>query len=217
MTRMRMLLFGAAVVSSMTAGCAAKGPVKFQAIQVSGEKVAMPEGTRVNPAEWPNACRLLTKDEIKSMLPQAGVSSESKRVKFIGPGAPKSEAPAGQCVYLLSLPGTTTSYRSMIWVDIVAIGDTRPLATVADFSSTATVTDHGNSLGPQQCVTTRSPSSSQPNLYCRQGPLTFALSGSPLKKASIEGASTEAERDEIWYQKAVIPTAKAVAAKVSGP
>ena len=224
----RRAIVAAALACLGVSGCGPQGPVQFGSLEMSGGRVDMPEtrpGQLVPVEEWPDACQLLTEDEVKSLLPQAGIDSRSVQVEVIGLGAGAQEglAPAGQCDFELSLPGTDSSHHAQIWVNVQAVGDPSRIELSLDGSGGdedegdqgLKREDHGSSLGPQQCLTLGEPDESlTPTLRCRQGPLEFDVRGAAGAQTDIPGAANNPARNRIFYSKVIMPSVEAVAAKV---
>lgn len=209
------------------AGCGASGPVEFGTVEPSGDKVKITANTYGNLAaadQWPDACDLLTDDEIDSVLPQADVDHHASGVKVIGSERTET-APDGQCDFEIGLPGTTNTHLVQVWVNIVAVGDPSMVATRIDDPKdtestseerTAPRTDLGTSLGAQRCFRQDSQYDDTwtPYLYCRQGPVGFSLNASVDPKTDIRASGGQAGKTRLFFDRALTQFPKAVAAKL---
>lgn len=207
-------------------GCSS-GPVEFGTVKPSGDKVKITANTYGNLApadQWPNACDLLTDDEIESVLPQASVDHGASGIKIIG-SEDTQTAPQGQCEYEIGLPGTTNNHPVQVWVDLVAVGDPSMVATRIDHpeatESTATERDTprkdlGTSLGTQKCLRQGHDGDARwtPYLYCRQGPVGFSINAVVDPKADIKAGGGDAGHTRLFFDKAVKQFPKAIAAKL---
>lgn len=218
----------AVLAGVLVTGCGPQGPVEFGSLEVSGEAVTVPEitpGQRVPPEQWPNACQLVTEDEVTSLLPQAGVGADSRQVRIVDltTGEEQGVARAGSCTFTVRLPGAGRSDPAQIFVSIVAVGD--PLLMVDSLDSPTDLfgqessndnrQDHGSDLGPERCFTLGEATAPflTPVLRCRHGAMQFDLSGAAAQ-AEIPSADDDPSRNQAYYEKVVLPLAEAVAAKM---
>jgi hypothetical protein len=226
--RVRGHIIVAVLAGSLVNGCGPQGPVEFGSLDLSGEAVTVPEitpGQRVPPEQWPNACELVTASEITSLLPQAGVGADSRRVEVVNlaSGAQEGVAPAGDCTFTVRLPGAGRGDPAQIFVRIVSVGDPRivedsldnPRDLLGQESGGDDRQDHESDLGPERCFTLGEPSAPflTPVLRCRHDALQFDLSGAAAQ-AEIPGADDDLSRNQVFYEKVIIPLAEAVAAKI---
>lgn len=228
-TGARGRIIAAALAGALLTGCGPQGPVEFGSLEASGEIVTVPETTprqRVPPEQWPTACQLVTESEITSLLPQAKVSSSSRRVDVIdfATGEQVGVAPAGACTFEVRLPGAGRGDPAQIFVGIVAVGDPRVMERSLDSpprdlsgqqSGDDNRHDHGSDLGPRRCFTLGEASAPAltPVLRCRHEVLQFDLSGA-ASQAEIPGADDDPSRNRAFYENVIIPLAAAVADKI---
>ena len=225
----RRALVATAVCVMAVAGCGAGGPVRFGTIKPSGDKVTINadySGNLAPAAQWPNACDLLTDDEIESVLPQASVDSDPTEVKIIGSG-PTESAPKGECAYEIGLPGTTSAHPVQLWLELLAVGDPSVISgrldhpestpsTSDERGGAATRKDLHGSLGPQQCFRQRPRSDPEwtEYLFCQQGPVEFSLNAVTGGKADIQAGGGASAKAQALFDKAVVQFPKAIAAKL---
>lgn len=229
MIRAGRVLVIAMAIGLASTGCGTGGPVTFGTVEPSDDKLdisADATGQLVSTENWPNACDLLTGDEIESVLPQAGVDSTSADIKFIGGGETRI-APDGQCEYQVSLPGTTSSHPVQIWVELKEVGDPSRVASEIDNPSSGFSADDdddetedrkdlGGRLGPEQCYESPADHDVQwtPLLTCRQGPVGFSINAVTGGKVDIRGGGGQDGKTRTLYTKAIKQLPKAIAAKL---
>ncbi|WP_344454614.1 hypothetical protein [Actinomadura kijaniata] len=157
----------------------------------------------VNPAQWPNACDLLSKKELQAILPQAEAiktkasRSEVDRLDSSGRRVATDKAPHADCDYEVSLPHhiARDMYRwNNIWIRIEAIGDPAVVAKSFAIRKRGWQRDEDGDLkapGAEACFyyeqgsTWRMPDS----VMCHRGPLMFSIAVLrwPATFKSIEG------------------------------
>lgn len=65
--------------------CSGKEPLQFGTLKLSGKKIddAVPGNGVADPKDWPKACSLLEKSEVKSLLPNSKISFVGKKVEVL--------------------------------------------------------------------------------------------------------------------------------------
>ncbi|MEV3856006.1 hypothetical protein AB0J38_16985 [Streptomyces sp. NPDC050095] len=211
-------------------GCSKDVPaLKFGAAKPSGAKLAArsPANGSLPLAEWPNACTVLSDQEIEAVLPQAkDVKRQPIKVTILNfdplseaePGT-TGDVPTGGCKFTFGLPDKYESDgNSNIQVTFTAVADT-PLVRkhyeedLADARKDAPkykkeFRDLGTSLGPAGC---HSPDLSQGDLVCYQGPYQFEVSGS----STASGVGEYPKADRNWSDKVLRQIVRTLSARMN--
>ncbi|MFI0818135.1 hypothetical protein ACH4TX_16645 [Streptomyces sp. NPDC021098] len=170
---------------------------------------------KILPAdEWPDACSLVTQEDIAAILPDAEdirqadrpVSALSiKDFRTDSSWKESNRAPSGECDYVMRLPGETYS-ATQAWIRIDAVADPKLIADY--FERGAPGTNPGGSTGgADKCVMAFA---LDQNWTCRKGPLMFTVGGQTT--ATFEGKQDPAPFD--WRDKVTPELVRTVAAKV---
>ncbi|MER6100402.1 hypothetical protein ABT154_32045 [Streptomyces sp. NPDC001728] len=210
------------------AGCSNAPPaLEFGSAGPSGPKlVAQPaRGGSLPVAQWPNACEVLSEDEIRAILPQAtGFAREPVKVTLMNfnplePSAPGTtgDVAAGGCTYKFGLPSAYKSERnSSIRLTFTAIADPALVRQsyaedLAEAREEATrrnreFRDLGTSLGAAGCF--------QPDVSdgptCHRGPYQFEVDG----MSTADGVGEYAESDKNWSAKVLTEVVRTVSARI---
>jgi hypothetical protein len=138
----------------------------------------------VPPRKWPNACELLTQEDIEAIFPgvtdirqeKDGVESTTIEQFAVDP-KDKDErySPSGQCFYRFQLPGENHA-RSWVWVRIRAVADSDLTKRYYDgpLYLDYTIAASGGAKSAKNCNVT---SMSEGNLLCLGGPVIFEIGG----------------------------------------
>jgi hypothetical protein len=215
----RRVLTTAAMIAVLVliSSCSGKQPLQFGTLELSGKKIDNPApGSGVAaPKEWPKACSLLEKSELKSVLPNSKVSLISKKVEVLKGRDVDYVVPGGQCVVESHQPGGRPNYPDMVFIDVMAWGAPTAVRDRVSFTDSPSNKDLGSDLGPQQCAELGGADGSfTPTLRCFQGPLAFDVRGAVGAKTEIAGAASDSDEVMLWYQNVVKPVARAVGAHV---
>ncbi|MFB6632887.1 hypothetical protein ACFCWY_23630 [Streptomyces sp. NPDC056362] len=157
------------------AGCdSAPPPLEFGAAKPSGPKLAArpPANASLRLDQWPNACEVLSDDEIRAVLPQAtGFERDPVKVTIIdfdplsaaAPGT-TGDVPAGGCEIRFGLPSAYESaHNSSVRVTFTAVADAALVARhyaedledarkrAGEGTSRKEFRDLGTSLGTDGC------------------------------------------------------------------
>ncbi|MER7951520.1 hypothetical protein ABTY59_29405 [Streptomyces sp. NPDC096079] len=198
-------------------GCSSEPPpLEFGAAKPSGPRLAArpPANASLTLGQWPNACEVLSDEEIRAILPQAkDVAREPVKVTIIdfsplsesAPGT-TGDVPAGGCEFRFGLPAAYESaHNSSVKVTFTAIADpalvernyaedlTSAKKRAAEGTYKKEFRDLGTSLGTEGCFL---PDVSD-GPTCHQGPYQFEVSG--LSTADGVGEYPESERN--WSAK----------------
>lgn len=147
-------------------------------------EVRVDKGEIVPPRKWPNACELLTQQDIEAIFPgvdkihqEKGSVLSTTIEQYAADPKYKEEqySRSGQCFYRFRLPGENHA-RSWVWVRIRAVAD-RDLAKryydqglYLDYTIAA-------SGGPNSAKNCNATEMSEGNLICRSGPVIFEVGG----------------------------------------
>jgi hypothetical protein len=205
------------VLVMIISSCGGKEPLQFGTLELSGKKIdeTAPSSGVAPSDDWPDACSLLEKGEVKSLLPGAKVTLKSKDVKVLGGPRNGQIIPDGQCQVETDQPGGRRNYSDLVWVDVMAWGAPDAVQARVRTSDSPSNKDLGNTIGPEQCVEVGGADDSfTPTLRCSQGPLAFEVRGSVGSKTQIAGATSESDEVMLWYDNVVKPVARAVGAHV---
>lgn len=65
----------------LVSSCSGEEPLQFGTLELSGKKIddPAPSSGVADPKDWPEACSLLEKSEVKSLLPNSKISLVGKR------------------------------------------------------------------------------------------------------------------------------------------
>jgi hypothetical protein len=157
----------------------AKAPPPRRQIEVRVEK-----GKIVPPRKWPNACELLTKEDIEAIFPGADKIDQEKGSVLSTTIEQYSADPkyneeqytrSGQCFYRFRLPGENHP-RSWVWVRIRAVADLDLAKRFYDqgLYLDYTIAASGGANSAKNCNATEM---SEGNLLCRAGPIIFEVGG----------------------------------------
>lgn len=219
----------AATAVLLLAGCAE--PVEVGAARPSGAPLSLDISRNevVNPLEWPDACELLTDDEIIAILPPAeDITRQATPVEVLdfglmadNPGG--GTANSGSCAYEMKLPGDDNVTSS---IDITIVGVAHPKLIKRHFAEEKNKAkqdatsvdadppvDHGADLGADACYTTAPATtngSSTGTTTCRSGPLMFEVWGQTF--ATFADVPDDAAGQH-WQDRVVPEVIKTVAAK----
>ncbi|MER7540281.1 hypothetical protein ABTX77_36710 [Streptomyces sp. NPDC097704] len=199
------------------AGCSsAPPPLEFGAAKPSGPKLAAhPAANASLPlAEWPNACEVLSDEEIRAILPQAtDFARDPVKVTIIdfnplsesAPGT-TGDVPAGGCEFRFGLPSEYESeHNSSVKVTFTAIADpalvernyAEDLESARKRAAEGTYKkefrDLGTSLGTEGCFL---PDVSD-GPTCHQGPYQFEVSG----MSTADGVGEYPASNRNWSEK----------------
>ncbi|MFE5596259.1 hypothetical protein [Streptomyces sp. NPDC056549] len=218
MSRLNRWYLALAVAAPLAlAGCSsAPPPLEFGAAKPSGPKLAARPAANgsLTLDQWPNACEVLSDDEIRSILPQAtGFERDPVKVTIINfnplsesaPGT-TGDVPAGGCEFKFGLPSEYESeHNSNVKVTFTAIADaalvernySEDLKDARKRAGEGTYKkefrDLGTSLGTDGCFL---PDVSD-GPTCHQGPYQFEVSG--MSTADGVGEYPESKRN--WTEK----------------
>lgn len=171
---------------------------------------------KILPAnEWPDACSLVTQEDIAAILPdaediqQAGRPVSALSIKDFRADSSWKEsnrAPYGECDYVMRLPGETYS-ATQAWIRIDAVADPKLIADYFERGAPGTNSSEGTD-GADKCVMAFA---LDQNWTCRKGPLLFTVGGQTT--ATFEGMPDAAPFD--WRDKVTPELVRAVTAKVT--
>lgn len=188
-------------------GCSS-GP-EIESADPSDEKlrISVPVGGIAPASSWPDACRLLTDEEITAILPQAeGITRE--------PGSP-----SGRCDYRLVL--SDDDLGSTIGVRVTGVGDPqlidgrfeRERARPLDGAGGRSVGFRENGAECYAVDRDRTDTSGLSiALVCHQGPMMFEVSG--RTGAELEAVSEFDDPNDVWHRQVLPEVAKTIAAKI---
>lgn len=117
------------VVAAVGAGCSSAPPaVQFGTAEPSGSKlgVSAAAGDYLPAAQWPDACSLLTDQELRSVLPQTSEvarKQQSLDLHTIGAHGHTDHIPSAGCRITFRLPAKNSGTNSDIVLMIRDIGD----------------------------------------------------------------------------------------------
>jgi hypothetical protein len=170
-------------------------------------------GSIVPTKNWPDACELLTKDDIQAILPGATEIREERHVvntrtiEEFAANAPNFNDESkfgGSCLYLFQLPSEPHA-RSRVWVRILAVAD--PALIESYYKKVL----YASPMGPEHCGVT---GMFEGNLRCYAGPLIFEAGGygtARFKETEVFGVAPPF----FWRDKILPEFVKSIAAKLS--
>jgi hypothetical protein len=197
--------------------CGGKEPVQFGNLELSGKTIedSAPSSGVAPPKDWPQACSLIAKSEVRSLLPNSKVSLVGKRVEVLKGRGVDYTVPGGQCQVESHQPGGRSNYSDVVWIDVMAWGAPNAVRVRVRITDSSSNKDLGSSLGPQQCAELGGANGLlTPTVRCFQGPLAFDVRGAVGAKTEIAGATSDSYEVLLWYDNVVKPVARAVAAHV---
>jgi hypothetical protein len=181
----------------------------------SAEPITMREpsdGAIVPTDDWPDACRLVTEDDVQSILPAAQeidwayrpVDTGSIREFAANPGWDESKhSLTGECVYQMRLPGER--YQStQLWVRIDAVADP---ALAKDYLESMVGEGEGDPRHSANCGTYEY---ARYDLVCVKGPLVFTVGG----QTTVAFEGDYGPQPAVWRDKVSPQIARAVSAKI---
>ncbi|WP_055550107.1 hypothetical protein [Streptomyces sp. NBRC 110028] len=172
------------------------------------------DGKILPAGEWPDACSLMTQEDIAAILPDAEEIRQTdrpiparsiKEFRADSSWKPSDRAPSGECDYVMWLPGETYS-ATQAWIRIDAVADPKLIARY--FESGVPGTPGGSTDGADKCVMAFA---FDQNWTCRKGPLLFTVGGQTT--ATFEGMPDAAPF--AWRDKVTPELVRTVAAKIT--
>ncbi|MDI3406188.1 hypothetical protein [Streptomyces cavernicola] len=161
---------------------------------------------------WPNACALVTQEDVEAILPDAEEIREEPPLGVYTPSIKEFAADSswkesenatyGRCEYVMELPGETFT-ATRVWVRVDAVADPELIARYFD---KAAPVSHQR-FGTDGCA---NDGGLEDSWTCRKGPLMFTVGGQTT--ATFEGrmdATPTAWRDDVGPE-----FVRAVAAKL---
>lgn len=234
----------AVVGAALMTGCTEQAPptpVEFGPARPAGGKLGIhpAAGSVVPLSEWPDACELVSDEEVRAILPQAQrIERKPVKVTILNmnplaearPGT-TGDVPRGGCEFAFVLPGRhgDTGSNSRFTVTVTALAD--PALTAEshqdDKKSDATdkgFTDLAASWGAQDCYAVGE-GLTPAVAHCRQGPYRFEVGGSswaegvspgPAKGAkAAENIEAEKKRRQVWAEKVLPEVVRTVGARMT--
>ena len=227
--RSTAIRIGAATTAvSLSAGCgigavdAETGPPRPDGREI---RVTVAAGRITPPTQWPDACSLLTEDELRAVLPSAenvGIWPVTEH-PFYPPSVPGGKAvnehpvQNGRCTYRMELPvyhnNARTTGTGKFSIALKGVGDPRVTARVH--------TDRKASLGASRdeeiavdgadCYLDTGPGNA-PRIgfvVCRKGPVLFNIERAGFRKVDLEG---DEDHERAVRLRVLAPVAETVAA-----
>jgi predicted small lipoprotein YifL len=104
--------------------CGGKEPLQFGNLELSGKTIedSAPSSGVAPPKDWPQACSLIAKSEVRSLLPNSKVSLVGKKVEILKGRGVDYTVPGGQCQVESHQPGGRSNYSDVVWIDVMAWG-----------------------------------------------------------------------------------------------
>ncbi|RSN51374.1 hypothetical protein [Actinomadura sp. WAC 06369] len=212
-----------------------EGHVETGPPRPDGRKIAVEAAAgRLTPLDrWPDACSLLTADEVRAVVPSADdIGARSAPAvprippSFLGADAgPPREVPRGRCAFTMRLPVYRQEFTGAdrgsggfgVALDAVAGPDAaaaihRDRKARADRASGAEEVRVG---GAECYAYPPSGAPSIPYLSCRRGPVVFTVERASFESVSFEGVGRRdggAEFDRTVLERILVPLAETVAA-----
>ena len=197
--------------------CGGKEPVQFGNLELSGKTIedSAPSSGVAPPKDWPQACSLIAKSEVRSLLPNSKVSLVGKRVEVLKGRGVDYTVPGGQCQVESHQPGGRSNYSDVVWIDVMAWGGAE--RSPGPGSHHRQLVQQGSGQQPRSaavCRVGRCERFVDAPVRCFQGPLAFDVRGAVGAKTEIAGATSDSYEVLLWYDNVVKPVARAVAAHV---
>jgi hypothetical protein len=169
---------------------------------------------------WPNACELLTAEDLRAVLPQVTKVDQTPREQQIrvtnlgqGTGDDDRDAPGTACETRFWVAGAEkkpNAQPDLLRVEDIAVGDTD---TVSDNYNTLT---RGRprvpgGLGATECVLAGT------DYYCRMSHIAFSVGTGPtLYTGGFAGQPKRTEAHTYWVQTVLPEFVRSVASKLPG-
>lgn len=234
----------AVVGAALMTGCSEQSPptpVEFGSARPAGGTLGLhPEAGSVVPlSEWPDACELVSDEEVRAILPQAKrIERKPVKVTILNmnplaearPGT-TGDVPRGGCEFAFALPGRSgdSGSNSSFTVTVTALADPALIAESHQDDKKSDgaekgFTDQAASWGAQDCYTVGE-ELSPAVAHCRQGPYLFEVGGSsraegvspapgPGAKAA-ENIEAEKKRRQVWADKVLPEVVRTVGARMA--
>ncbi|MDQ8703911.1 hypothetical protein RCO28_15620 [Streptomyces sp. LHD-70] len=161
---------------------------------------------------WPEACRLVTQDDVEAILPDAEEIREEPPLHVYAPSIKEFAADSswkesdraenGRCEYVMELPGETFA-ATRVWVRVDAVADP---GLIAGYFDKVALIAHER-FGTDACA---NDGGLDDSWTCRKGPLMFTVGGQTT--ATFEGRMDASPA--FWRDKVGPAFVRAVAAKL---
>jgi hypothetical protein len=181
----------------------------------SADVPTLTDGKILPADEWPDACGLVTQQDITAILPDAEeIKQEYRPVPVLSikefradsSWKESNRSKYGECAYVMRLPGETFS-ATQAWIRIDAVADPKLIAGY--FEHAAPGTNPGGSVyGADKCVMAYP---TDQNWTCRKGAVMFTVGGQTT--ATFEGQQDAAPF--AWRDKVTPELIRAAAAKIA--
>lgn len=197
-----------AMAVALATGCTSKPEIRFAHAEPAGRSITVPAGD-VPASAWPDACTLLSDDEITAILPQATeVKREPQKITLwsmprveadgtVTPGV-NMELPAGGCQYTLTLPSEYSLHgNGWLKVELPAISDEESITSYYEKEKQGAggspgYSEVGSAWGAQECYAHAA--GGVADASCRQGRFFFEI------RSGSTGVSDEVWRDKVISQ-----------------
>jgi hypothetical protein len=165
--------------------------------------IRVPAGEVLPATEWPKACRLIDRDDLRAILPDATdidqmpLRGATRTIEeFVSDEfwhESQSPTEAG-CLYSFHLPGEANDTSSSVWVEITEIADPDLIRRYHEEESRGDAGSMGFIPGVDDCYLHNR---YDPQLICRSGPVRFSVGGSTSAVFDEYGEAFSYWRDEV--------------------
>ncbi|MFM9370043.1 hypothetical protein [Streptomyces sp. Da 82-17] len=182
--------------------------------QAQDSRVRPLKKDEILPADqWPNACVLVTEEDIRAILPDAEEIEAEPPSQVYAPSVKEfaadpswkesNRAEYGRCDYGMKLPGERYA-ATRVWVRVDAVADP---ALIAGYYEEVTLSGDDKLFGADACANS---GGIEESWTCRKGPLMFTVGGQTT--ATFEGRFDAAPW--VWRDDVAPEFVRAVTAKV---
>ncbi|MGP4027471.1 hypothetical protein [Actinomadura sp. 3N407] len=188
-------------------------------------RITVTTGRITPPTRWPDACSLLTEDELLAVLPSAEdvetwpVTENPFYSSSVPGGKAVNEQPVrnGRCIYKMEFPVYYNNARitgtGEFSIALKGVGDPRVTARVhADRKASLGASQVGEiGVDGADCYLETGPGNA-PRIgfvVCRKGPVLFSIERAGFRKVDLEG---DEDLDEAVRERVLAPVAETVAA-----
>ncbi|WP_157433045.1 hypothetical protein [Actinomadura rifamycini] len=222
----------AAAAAAVLVGCGAWGAMETGDAAPDGRKIIVdvPDGGFAEPARWPEACSLLTEEELRGILPdlkRVAIRSEAGVADVPAAAAGGSTldgrtVPRAKCTYDMVLPLGVEGARTRREPDngtgsfsirLLAVGAPGRMANVYEAGRDRD-TRPLQGVSVDDCYQTGALIGAK-HLICHRGPLVFEVKGGDFDYVRIDGVSHhEQEFPEAVRNHILIPVVETIGADV---
>ncbi|MFF1416693.1 hypothetical protein [Streptomyces sp. NPDC058280] len=180
----------------------------------TAELPALTGGAVLSANRWPDACSLVSREEIEAIFPGAKDITEERRriytpsIKEFGADSSWRESDrseAGQCLYSMRLPGEKNP-ATQFWLRIEAVADPELIARYYERFASGGDPRKG-AMGADRCVVA---GTAEGSWICHKGPLLFTVGG----QTTVAFDGEEAPAPWTWRDNVLPEFVRTIASKI---